>query len=199
MKRTLLASAAACLAVAGRSAAEGEALAPSHPPGLESHALSQLHLVFRHGARAPLSTRHGSGEEVVASCPRLASALVEAVGGGARPPGRADARQQATTLPGGCHLGQLSDVGWAQAQALGAAARERYLPLLEAGLPTSPPALSVRSSNLQRTVATARGVLEGLYGGSPPAEVAVRVAVRSARRTPPTLVPNAPLLPAGRA
>ena len=150
-----------------------EADAPHAPPGLDGYSLAQVHALFRHGARAPLSTKHGSGEEAVASCGRSVEAalrvLVRGLDGASLPAvSKGNARQKAVTLPGGCHLGQLSDVGWAQAEALGAVLRERYAQRLGLEASALSPAVSVRSSNLQRTVATAEGVLRGLFPQAPP-------------------------------
>jgi hypothetical protein len=135
----------------------------------------------RHGARAPLSTKHGSGDAEWTCCGRVKRDLVAvkvlAVDGSPQPQSAADARQRAGALRGGCHLGQLSDLGMAQALELGVKLRERYVPALlpPDALPAAPH-VAVRSSNLQRTVATATGVLTGLFPnavGSSPAEVRV--------------------------
>ena len=164
-------AAAACVAAApARSFVFAEvpstAAAPATPPGLEHYKLAQVHVLFRHGARAPLSTMHGSGEEAVASCERSRAAatalLVRSVDGTAPPQSKGNTRQSATVLPGGCHLGQLSDVGWQQAEAVGELLRKRYSERLSLTQATTP-AVSVRSSNLQRTIATAEGVLLRLF------------------------------------
>ena len=103
---------------------------------------------------------------------------VLALDGSPQPQSAADTRQRAGALRGGCHLGQLSDLGMAQAVELGVKLRERYVPaLLPPDAMPAAPLLAVRSSNLQRTVATAAGVLTGLFsnavGGPVPAEVRV--------------------------
>ena len=90
-------------------------------------------VVFRHGARAPLSTRLGSGDVEWSGCERPMRELavsVRSVEGGRRPTSGVDARQRATALPGGCKLGELTRTGEAQAEALGRALRERYSRLL---------------------------------------------------------------------
>ena len=61
---------------------------------------------------------------------------------------------------------QLTKVGQLQSRELGAALRARYgalLPPHAASPAAAGAALAVRSSNVQRTVATARGVLTGLF------------------------------------
>ena len=193
--------------------------APHNLPGLPDVELAQVHVVFRcaaqrprcidphclsmgcpgshrHGARAPLSTKHGSGEAVWNMCSGTAQAgllpvAVQSLVSAAPPSSEADARQRAATLPGGCHLGQLTDLGVRQALALGAALRERYVPALlpPDALPCAA-TLSVRSSNLQRTVATARGVLSGLYPAAAAQPRATPVAVRVAPDATEWLFPN---------
>ena len=161
--------------------AEELGVAPHLPPGLEGYTLAQVHALFRHGARAPLSTKHGSGEAAVASCGRSAeplSVVVRGLDGVSLPAAsKGNTRQKAVTLPGGCHLGQLSDVGWKQAEALGAQLRERYAHPLRLDAAAASPAVSVRSSNLQRTVATAEGVLRGLFPNAPPEQPLATVLV----------------------
>ena len=75
-----------------------------------------------------------------------------------------DKRQVSHALPGGCHKGQLTTLGQLQARALGTWIRTRYVS--QARL--LPPAwvvgdVAVRTTNLSRTLATAAGVLSGLY------------------------------------
>ena len=149
--------------------------APHNLPGLPDVELAQVHVVFRcaaqrprcidprclslscpgshrHGARAPLSTKHGSGEAVWNMCSGAAQAgllpvAVQSLVSAAPPSSEADARQRAATL-------------------------------------------SVRSSNLQRTVATARGVLSGLYPAAAAQPRATPVAVRVAPDATEWLFPN---------
>jgi len=179
--------------------------APHALPGVPDVELKQAHVVFRyacvftgttgrypvtrvyprrHGARAPLSTKHGSGDADWSVCSGKANLLavkVHALDGGPQMQSAADARQRAGALPGGCHLGQLSDLGVQQAIDLGTTLRARYIPaLLPPSASPRPPLLAVRSSNLQRTVATASGVLTGMFphavGSSATRPAEIRVA-----------------------
>lgn len=78
-----------------------------------------------------------------------------------------DGKQRAGELPGGCHTAQLTALGGAQAVALGRELRRRYGSLLPCASPGACAGLlQVRSSNTQRTVATAAGVLSGLFPGA---------------------------------
>ena len=140
--------------------------------------LLTVSVVFRHGARTPVFDTpglHDVGWDVctkglyASSLPRV---QVRHADGSARPPlSRGVAEQVARRLPprGGCHAGQLSDLGVAQAVALG----ERLRRLYGAHVPLGDPAtrtgangvLAVRSTNVPRCVASAQGVLRGLFGG----------------------------------
>jgi len=64
-------------------------------------------------------------------------------------------------------MGQLTELGQEQALALGWELRHRYVDVHEL-LPAQldPPSMYLRSTNIQRTLATAAGVLTGMY---PPA------------------------------
>ena len=132
--------------------------------------------VFRHGARAPLTEEYGAGATRWAFCGKaFEPAPVVVVGpvgpdgiGTPRPHHGLSLKQEASVFPGGCHKGQLTTLGQRQARRLGEWLRGRYATGAEGSL--LPPEwqdglVAVRSTNLSRTVATAAGVLTGLYPG----------------------------------
>jgi lysophosphatidic acid phosphatase type 6 len=198
------AAAAVAWGAATSSAAHAEAAAatptakPPHPalaaaaplPPASSDTLRLVQVVFRHGARTPLSSRtylfdHAdwSGccspeDDRAVPADRVSLDLQ------VRPPpppttttgndgssaasttNNADAKQRATLLRGGCHKGELTLLGKQQALELGGWLRQRYAH----GGPGSflPPSYSqglvaARTTNYSRTRATLRGVLAGLW------------------------------------
>jgi lysophosphatidic acid phosphatase type 6 len=79
-------------------------------------------------------------------------------------------------------------VGQTQARELGEALRARYaealLPRGATSAAAASPALAVRSSNVQRTIATAAGVLTGLFPNSVPSSASAAGAQHSAPPAP---------------
>ena len=146
--------------------------APSKPQQ-QAPRLLKLVVVFRHGARTPVFTNiPGLGDVAWPVCSReKAAALPSCVVTDHASPGRTGprpplasgvAKQVNFTLPGDCYAGQLSDLGIDQTAALGRMLRQEY----GAFLPHDPAAgghLTVRSTNVPRCVASAQGVLSGLY------------------------------------
>lgn len=131
-------------------------------------------VVFRHGARAPLTARCGAREVSWPVCDAKAAAApaapvaVSLAGGLPAPENPMDVVQRTTPLVGGCHAGELSDLGRRQAHALGESLRRRLveeLGLFGSSVPDAPPpgAVEARSTNSARTVATLGGVLAGLF------------------------------------
>ena len=136
--------------------------------------LLKVAVVFRHGARTPVFTHLPGLDDLEwnVCSPAKQSSLptvevfdhASLAKNGPRPPLSSGVKKQVNhTLPGGSYAGQLSDLGIDQTEALGKMLREEY------GRYLSPDAtngfLSVRSTNVPRCIASAQGVLMGLYPG----------------------------------
>ena len=164
-------------------------------------AADELELVhatatFRHGARCPV---FGLDSDVVRrvqwdSCAETArlGARVDAgadavvaltARSGAMRPSAVDAQQRSHALAGGARSGELTRVGWAQAQALGARLRARYG---VADFEELRPRLACRTTHVSRCVLTLRGVLLGLGF----AEGTAPVVVETAHASRETLTPS---------
>ena len=164
-------------------------------------AADELELVhatatFRHGARCPV---FGLDSDVVRraqwdSCAETArlGARVDAgadavvaltARSGAMRPSAVDAQQRSHALAGGARSGELTRVGWAQAQALGARLRARYG---VANFEELRPRLACRTTHVSRCVLTLRGVLLGLGF----AEGTAPVVVETAHASRETLTPS---------
>ncbi|GBF94338.1 hypothetical protein Rsub_06960 [Raphidocelis subcapitata] len=166
------------------AAVRSAAAAPTARPVLDNTTgrLRQLNVVFRHGARTPLTDEthlflgHEWGADVCgAAYPGGARLKVLGIDGRPSPPSPEDEKQRACRLPGGaCHKGELTRLGQQQARAalfaleLGRWLRRRYceaLPLLPPAY--APGALSLHTTKFSRTRETLRGVLSGLYEFGP--------------------------------
>ncbi|KAG2424099.1 hypothetical protein HXX76_014774 [Chlamydomonas incerta] len=154
-----------------------------------------VQVVFRHGARTPLSDRaelwEGVAWDVCGEAYKAAGVRLFSTSGVENPVSRHDKRQRSVQFPGGCRKGELTRVGQAQARDLGAWLRQRYvLGGAGAGGEESgeelggaggggargqgflPPQhqeglVAARTTNISRTIATLRGVLTGLYPDLP--------------------------------
>lgn len=94
-------------------------------------------------------------------------------------------------LPGGCHVGCLTTVGRQDAVRLGKQLHQRYMDELRFLQPHyDPDTVYVRSTNITRTVESARSVLTGLYGAN---GRAARIETTPDDRE--TLYPNTVLCP----
>ncbi|KAG7667940.1 hypothetical protein Ndes2526B_g01646 [Nannochloris sp. 'desiccata'] len=130
--------------------------------------LKLVQVVFRHGARTPLSKNYWP--ELVDQwdvCGQLFDPVpinVIEESGAARPVNSHDAQQVATKLPGGCSKGELTREGQRQARVFGRWLRQRYVSSLNF-LPEEylDGILYCRTTNYSRTVATLQGVLTGLF------------------------------------
>ena len=133
--------------------------------------LKLVQIVFRHGARTPLSANYWP--QLVDKwdvCGQLYDPIPINVideTGQPRPVNSHNAKQMATILDGGCHKGELTREGQHQARSFGRWVRHRYIDTLNF-LPEDyiHGLLYGRSTNYARTIATLQGVLTGLFPGS---------------------------------
>lgn len=132
--------------------------------------LMLVQVIFRHGARTPLTPNFWQGVEWDCCGNPFKPAPVEIKhrSGGERPHSASDARQMGTALPGGCHKGELTILGKMQAFELGKDLRQRYCDEL-GFLPAeySQGDISAHTTNMARTVQTLTGVVSGLYPDVP--------------------------------
>ncbi|XP_035669926.1 lysophosphatidic acid phosphatase type 6-like isoform X2 [Branchiostoma floridae] len=140
--------------------------------GLE---LKLVQIVFRHGARTPISRLPPSIEQatwssdLVKTVPHtLIDYRVVSLDGGAQPPSPVeDSYQKHGPHKGGARWGQLTTLGQQQMFDLGQLLRKHYVEnnrFIDPGY--NPQQVYVRSTNIKRTVESARCVLAGLFGNS---------------------------------
>lgn len=136
-----------------------------------ARTLKSVQVLFRHGARTPLTDMYWQHSDVRFEKGTLCGDLVkDKVGinlsnhaGGPRPFSRNDAKQAATVLPGGCSKGELTLQGQQQALSLGAWLRNRYVKELGFLLPDPPRgAVAGRTTNYRRTIGTLELLVAGL-------------------------------------
>jgi lysophosphatidic acid phosphatase type 6 len=139
------------------------------PEKASQDTLKLVQVVFRHGARTPLSKFYWP--ELIDKwdvCGQLYEPVpihVTEEDGSPRPVNSHDKQQVATIYPGGnCHKGELTREGQRQARVFGRWLRQRYVTSLNF-LPEEylDGILYCRSTNYSRTVATLQGVLTGLF------------------------------------
>eukprot|EP00730_Choanoeca_flexa_P012815 TRINITY_DN4646_c0_g1_i1.p1 TRINITY_DN4646_c0_g1~~TRINITY_DN4646_c0_g1_i1.p1 ORF type:complete len:430 (+),score=80.09 TRINITY_DN4646_c0_g1_i1:16-1305(+) len=137
--------------------------------------LKQVQVFFRHGARTPI--HHIPGEHNkeaswnISMCQELKdeerALRITNTEGGPRPISMLNEKQKLRLLPGGCHIGCLTTQGRGDVLVLGQRLRQRYVD--ELGFLDSrynPEDVEVRSTNIERTIESARMVLSGLFGAS---------------------------------
>ncbi|DBB06874.1 TPA: hypothetical protein ACH3X3_009533 [Trebouxia sp. C0006] len=131
-----------------------------------SAQLKLVQVVFRHGARSPLTKRYWDGQEwdVCGKPFEPVKLEIRSLDGGEQPVSGHDQAQRNIKLPGGCHKGELTKLGQQQARDVGEWLRQRYVQDLSF-LPAQyeDGAVSGRTTNFSRTIATLQGVLTGLY------------------------------------
>ncbi|EDQ92412.1 uncharacterized protein MONBRDRAFT_30813 [Monosiga brevicollis MX1] len=165
-------------AVAWHSQSTG-ALAEGCPPACviddqgRTLRLRQLQVFFRHGARTPIHSVPGNQNpsaswdaDMCQSLPDLERTLrITDANGAPRPTNLANEKQKLSMLPGGCHLGCLTKTGRQDVFELGRRLRTRYMEEI-AFLPTdyNSEQVTVRSTNIERTIESARMVVSGLFG-----------------------------------
>lgn len=129
----------------------------------DGSTLELVQVVFRHGARTPLSTMYWPDTkwESCSEYPGIAL-QVKDVFGGPSPPPMLD--QDALPLPGGCKMGELTKNGYTMAQKLGDWLRQRYVANTSLLSESYQPAeLYMRVTSFGRTINTLRGVLAGMF------------------------------------
>ncbi|XP_033471020.1 lysophosphatidic acid phosphatase type 6 [Epinephelus lanceolatus] len=135
-----------------------------------SYELKLVQVVFRHGARTPLK----SIPDVMEAqwVPTLLEPpahthinyKVTDLDGGPRPPALVEDSYRKNTLTGGTYPGQLTTVGMQQLYELGKRLRRRYIeesPFLSSTF--SPTEVYVRSTNIVRTIESAKCLVAGLF------------------------------------
>ncbi|KAG7463372.1 hypothetical protein MATL_G00175850 [Megalops atlanticus] len=134
------------------------------------YELRLVQVLFRHGARTPLKSIPDVLE--VQWNPNLLKVpahtqvdyIVTDLNGGPRPPAPVEDSYRAHTLSGGTFPGQLTTVGMQQLYDLGERLRKRYIedvPFLLPGF--SPTEVYVRSTNIVRTIESAKCLVAGLF------------------------------------
>ncbi|XP_034041858.1 lysophosphatidic acid phosphatase type 6 isoform X2 [Thalassophryne amazonica] len=138
---------------------------PSSP-----YELKLVQVLFRHGARTPLKTI----PDVIQAqwVPTLLEPpahthmkyVVTDLNGGPRPPAALEDSYRKNTLSGGTFSGQLTALGMQQLYELGMMLRTRYvteIPFLSTNFSTSE--VYVRSTNIERTIDSAKCLIAGLF------------------------------------
>eukprot|EP00298_Acanthocystis_sp_HF-20_P001423 c11838_g1_i1.p1 GENE.c11838_g1_i1~~c11838_g1_i1.p1 ORF type:complete len:429 (-),score=129.85 c11838_g1_i1:19-1278(-) len=162
----------------------------------QGYNLERVVLIFRHGARTPISNVFpgNKSNEVyfwdINEMRLKQEDLVPALtvdDPQFRIVSEHNTKQETTKFPGGCSVGELTKLGREQAINLGNELRKRYVEELKL-LPTQPDAslLELRSTNVNRTIETLRGVLFGIYGNNFGSALHVTVASEEDE----TLTPN---------
>lgn len=129
-----------------------------------------VQVLFRHGARTPLK----SIPDVLEAqwVPNLLKApphthidyVITDLHGGPRPPAPVEDSYRASTLSGGTYPGQLTTLGMQQLYDLGKRLRKRYVQEVSFLAPTFNPAeVYIRSTNILRTIESAKCLVAGLF------------------------------------
>ncbi|XP_049449803.1 lysophosphatidic acid phosphatase type 6 [Epinephelus fuscoguttatus] len=152
---------------------------PDHPASGSSPAdtntrspyeLKLVQVVFRHGARTPLKSipdvMEAQWVPTLLEPPAHTHINYEVtdLDGGPRPPALVEDSYRKNTLTGGTYPGQLTTVGMQQLYELGKRLRRRYIeesPFLSSTF--SPTEVYVRSTNIVRTIESAKCLVAGLF------------------------------------
>ncbi|KAM6934228.1 lysophosphatidic acid phosphatase type 6 [Xenentodon cancila] len=145
-------------------------LAPADTNPSSSYELKLVQVLFRHGARTPLKTI----PDVIEAqwVPTLLEPpphthidyVVTDLQGGPRPPSPVEDSYRKNILTGGTYPGQLTTLGMEQLYELGKRFRRRYIE--ESSFLSStfnPDEVYVRSTNIVRTIESARCLVAGLF------------------------------------
>ncbi|KAM4557921.1 lysophosphatidic acid phosphatase type 6 [Odontesthes bonariensis] len=150
-------------------------LVPSDPSPADSNSSSSYELklvqvLFRHGARTPLKTIPDVMEaqwvpSLLEPPPHThIDYVVTDLQGGPRPPAPVEDSYRKNILTGGTFPGQLTTLGMQQLYELGKRLRRRYIeesPFLNATY--TPDEVYVRSTNIVRTIESAKCLVAGLF------------------------------------
>ncbi|CAG5865685.1 unnamed protein product [Menidia menidia] len=143
--------------------------ADSNPPS-SSYELKLVQVLFRHGARTPLKTIPDVIEaqwvpSLLEPPPHThINYVVKDLQGGPRPPSPVEESYRKNILTGGTFPGQLTTLGMQQLYELGTRLRRRYIEesaFLSATY--APDEVYVRSTNIVRTIESAKCLVAGLF------------------------------------
>ncbi|XP_062390687.1 lysophosphatidic acid phosphatase type 6 [Sardina pilchardus] len=151
---------------------KSEATSESQAKNVDSSQLELklVQVLFRHGARTPLKSIPDVLE--VQWIPNLLEVpphtqinyVVTDLEGGPRPPAPVEDSYRANTLSGGTYPGQLTTIGMQQLYELGKRLRMRYIQEVPFLTPSfSPAEVYVRSTNIVRTIESAKCLVAGLF------------------------------------
>lgn len=135
--------------------------------------LKQVQLFFRHGARTPLHTIPNVDEAkyeeniLLVQVPHTVFKFKDRDmnSGGPRPESRYDNYYAKHILKGGSQVGALTQLGQEQMYMIGRELRKQYIDKLGfIDKQYNPEQVHVRSTNIHRTIRTARCILAGMYG-----------------------------------
>ncbi|XP_076015341.1 lysophosphatidic acid phosphatase type 6 [Genypterus blacodes] len=134
------------------------------------YELKQVQVLFRHGARTPLKSIPDVMEAqwvpdlLEPPAHTHINYVVTDLHGGPRPPAPVEDSYRKNTLTGGTFPGQLTTVGMQQLYELGKRLRKRYIQdsaFLSSSF--SPAEVYVRSTNIVRTIESAKCLVAGLF------------------------------------
>ncbi|XP_017278150.1 lysophosphatidic acid phosphatase type 6 [Kryptolebias marmoratus] len=153
---------------------ESEPVASSSPPSDSNpdstYELKLVQVLFRHGARTPLKSIPNVMEAqwvptLLEPPPHTdINYMVTDLQGGPRPPAPVEDSYRKNILSGGTFPGQLTTLGMQQLYELGQRLRRRYIedrPFLSSTY--SPAEVYVRSTNIVRTIESAKCLVAGLF------------------------------------
>ncbi|XP_034741371.1 lysophosphatidic acid phosphatase type 6 [Etheostoma cragini] len=149
---------------------DGSSCSSADPKPSSQYELKLVQVLFRHGARTPLK----SIPDVMEAqwVPTLLEPpahthinyKVTDLHGGPRPPAPVEDSYRKNQLNGGTFPGQLTTVGMQQLYELGRRLRKRYIEEIPFLSPTfSSPEVYVRSTNIARTIESAKCLVAGLF------------------------------------
>lgn len=180
---TIAAAAAPLSLLIGSTLSLAESSNSSYNIDESNDKLCLVQVVFRHGARTPLTNRHEfwtpqkwtdcSGPIPYGPQSKI---LLQDKTGQPSAPHPHNLKQMQRRLEGNCFQGQLTNIGHQQAYDLGSELRRKYIDKVKLLDPHFlKEEVEARTTNFQRTINTLQGVLSGIYPNLPNSNIIVPV------------------------